>query len=76
MSLDIGRQADLEWLYKRRQQASGMELQHIDHSIESILNENGYVRSMRERLIKETRDGRWDNVKDINEYIKNKWKYR
>jgi len=74
--LDAGRKADLEYLYRRRLQAIGSERISIDNSISSILNENGMVRSMREQLIRETKNGRWDNVKDINEYIKNKWQYQ
>lgn len=65
--MDIGRKADLEYLYQRRPNAVGSELKWIDDSIDSILNENGFTQSMRERLIKETRAGRWDNVRDINE---------
>lgn len=76
MSFDQGRVADLEWLYKRRLSAGASERDSIDHSIASILNESGQVRSMRERLIKETQAGRWDNVRDIGEYIKNKSQYQ
>lgn len=76
MSLDAGRVADLEYLYKRRLTAVGSEKDHIDHAIDRILNESGQVRSMREQLIKETQNGRWDNVRDIGEYIKNKSQYQ
>ncbi len=76
MSLDVGRQADLEYLFKRRDQAVGSEREWIDRSIDSILQESGQVRSMREQLIEESRAGRWDNVRDINEYIKNKSQYQ
>ena len=76
MSFDVGRVADLEYLYRRRLQANGSELTSIDRSIESILQESGQVRSMREQLIKETQAGRWDNVRDIGEYIKNKSQYQ
>lgn len=76
MSFDAGRVADLEWLYKRRLQAGASERDSIDRSIDSILQENGMVRSMREQLIKESKAGRWDNVRDIGEYIKNKSQYQ
>lgn len=76
MSLDAGRVADLEYLYKRRLSAVGSERDHVDHAIDKILQESGQVRSMREQLIKETQNGRWDNVRDIGEYIKNKSQYQ
>jgi hypothetical protein len=67
--LDTGREADLEYIAKRMPHAVGSEKQALEKAVELILNENGYVRSMRESLIREMRQGRTENVKDINEQI-------
>lgn len=67
--MDIGRQADLEYIAKRMPHARGSERDALERAVETIMNENGYVKSMRERLIKEMRQGRTDNVRDINEEI-------
>jgi hypothetical protein len=67
--LDKGRQADLEYIAKRMPHAVGSEKQALERAVYDILNENGYTRSMRETLINEMRQGRTENVKDINEEI-------
>lgn len=72
---DSGRQADLDYLLKMRRSASRGQIKEIDEAIEAIANESGLIRSMRERLIKEMRAGRPENVRDIHEYIKNKQRY-
>jgi hypothetical protein len=73
---DSGRQADIEFLTQQLKGASGSRRRDIENSIRAICNESGLVRSMREALIKETRNGRLDNVKDIHEYIKRRKKYQ
>lgn len=72
--MDLGRMADLDYLVERRKFASEAEKKSIDESINQICNESGLIRSMRERLIRETRAGRTENVKDIREWILNKQK--
>lgn len=67
--LDIGRKHDLEELTRELYGATGMKKRDIEESISAIMNESGYTRSMRERLIKEARDGRFDNVKDISDQV-------
>jgi hypothetical protein len=74
--MDKGRLADLEYLTQELRHATGAKRRDIEEAIRSICNESGLVRSMREALIKETRAGRVDNVKDIHAYIKNKRKYQ
>jgi len=73
--MDIGRQADLEYLTEQLKGAVGFKRRMIEENIRKICNENGLVRSMRERLIKEARNGHSANVRDINEYIKGKTRY-
>lgn len=75
MSYDRGRQEDLLELSARLKHAIGSERQSIERAITCICNENGLVRSMRERLIKESRAGNTENVRDINEFIKGKDRY-
>lgn len=45
-------------------------------SLELIRKESSDVKSMRQSLIKEIRNGRPDNAKDISEYIQGKEKYQ
>ncbi len=74
--MDKGRLADLEYLTQQLNGAVGSKRKEIEEAIRTIVNESGLVRSMRERLIKESRAGNRDNVKDIHDYIKNKSRYR
>lgn len=75
MSYDVGRQEDLLELTSRLHHAVGSERQAIERAITSICNENGLIRSMRERLIKESRAGNTENVRDISEFIRGKDRY-
>ena len=70
------RQHDLEQLREeyKRETDPGLK-KAIEEAGKKIQRESGAIKSMRERLIKEHRAGRMDNVKDIHEYIKNKSKY-
>jgi hypothetical protein len=74
--MDIGRQADIEYLTSQLRGATGMQRKYIEDSIETICNETGMIRSMRERLIKESRAGNTANIRDINEYVMAKQKKR
>lgn len=47
----------------------GSERDSLEKAVYLIMNENGYTKSMRESLIREMRQGRTDNVRDINEQI-------
>jgi len=69
MSLDAGRIADIKELVGLLNGATGMKKRDIERTIQDILNENGYTRSMRETLIREMRQGRHDNVKDIQDQV-------
>lgn len=74
--MDNTRLADLQELTHRLKYAVGSERQSIERSIESICNESGAVRSMRESLIKAARRGDAAEVRDINEYVASHSKYR
>lgn len=74
---DEGRKADLAYLKNAYQSArTHEERARIHDAAKAIVNETKTIRSMRERLIKEVRAGRVDNVKDIHTYIKDKGKYK
>jgi hypothetical protein len=45
-------------------------------SLKKIVNESKAVKSMRERLIKEMKAGKADNVKDITEYVRKHSEYQ
>jgi len=70
--MDPSRIEDLKELTARLKHAVGSEKQWIERTISSICNESGMVRSMRESLLKEARNGRRDNMKDIEEYARKK----
>lgn len=67
--LDIGRQADLKELTRELSRATGGRARDIERTIEEIMNENGFTRSMRQSLIREAKQGRFDNVKDISDQV-------
>jgi flagellin-specific chaperone FliS len=48
----------------------------IEKAGNKIRKESGIIKSMRERLVKEHRQGNTQNVKDIHDFIKNKLKYQ
>ena len=75
---DKTRTSDLEYLHgviKNPYTSSG-ERKEAEVSLHKIVNESGLVRSMRERLVKEMRDGNTANVRDINEYVKGKSRFQ
>jgi len=71
---DQTRLDDLEYLSRviRNPNTSSGERCEAEESLKKISNESGLTRSMRERLIKEMRAGRTDNVRDITEYVHSK----
>lgn len=77
---DKTRLADLEYLTRvlANPYTSSGERREAEESLKKISNESGLTKSMRERLIKEMRAGRTENVRDITEYVHSKgqrWKY-
>jgi len=70
------RRHDIEQLRREYDQTPDPNLRkQIKDAARRIRNETGAIESMREALIKEHRKGRYDNVKDIHEFIKKRSKY-
>lgn len=69
------RDADLAQLNRDIKSATGRDKREIQKAAYKIQNESGAVRSMRDALIKEHKQGRVENVKDIHDYMKKKSKY-
>jgi len=69
------RKHELEQLRRDYKTADPETRKKIDEAGQKIKRETGSVNSMRERLIKEHRAGRMENVKDIHDRIKGKKKY-
>jgi hypothetical protein len=75
--MNTGRTHDIKELYKELDTTSDPVLKNkIKHSINLIKGESGRIRSMREKLVMAHRSGNVEEVKDIHDYIKNKWQYR
>lgn len=77
---DKTRLDDLEYLASviRNPYVSSGQRREAEESLKKISNESGLTKSMRERLIKEMRAGRTENVRDITEYVHSRgkrWKY-
>ena len=72
----MGREADREHLEKSLNDPNPEVRQSARESLSKISNETRAVKSMRESLIKEHRQGRVENVKDIHEIVKKKSKYQ
>lgn len=75
--MDKSRIPDLEYLEGRLKNpmVSADEKEMARRGIAKIMREDKNIKSMRRSLIREVRQGRVDNIKDIHEYIKNKSKY-
>lgn len=74
---NMTREADLKQLRREYKETRDLNLKKaIRKAGGKIRRETRVIKSMRESLIKEHREGRMDNVKDIHEYIKNKEKYQ
>jgi len=74
--MNTGREEDIKQLYGdlSRERNSSIR-QNIKHTISNIKNESGKVRSMREALVREHRNGNVENIKDIHDFIKRKSEY-
>jgi len=75
---DKTRKHDLEYLHKviKNPFSSSGEKQEAEESMKKIMNESGLVRSMREKLLHEMRQGRTENVRDISDYVLGKMRYQ
>jgi len=74
--MSTGREEDIKQLYGDLSRERNPEVRRsIQHTISNIKNESGKVRSMREALIREHRNGNVQNVKDIHDFIKRKSEY-
>jgi len=76
--MDKTRIPDIEYLLKvlRNPFTSSGEKREAQESLKKIRNESSLVKSMRQRLIYETRQGNYKNVRDINEYVFGKDRYQ
>jgi len=74
--MDKSREYDLQQLRKDYKTADRYQRKLIEKAADNIRKESGLVKSMRERLIKEARNNRKDNIRDIHEYIAEKLRYR
>ena len=74
--MNTGREEDIKQLYGdlSRERNPGVR-RSIQHTISNIKNESGKVRSMREALVREHRNGNVENIKDIHDFIKRKSEY-
>jgi CRISPR/Cas system-associated endoribonuclease Cas2 len=67
--MDQSRVYDLEELKRRWKVAGFSERRSIERIAQKISQESGFTRSMRESLIREIRQGRTQNVRDIHEWV-------
>jgi hypothetical protein len=70
------RQADLNYLREAHKVASPFVKKMIEQSANKIRKESQDVKSMREALIREHRQGNQGNIKDIHEIVAKKAKYQ
>jgi len=70
------RKADLDYLRQAHKIASPEAKKIIEKAGAKIRRESGEVKAMRQALLKEHRQGRTDNIKDIHEIVKKKTKYQ
>lgn len=70
------RKDDLAQLRKDYPTANPRDKRKIEAAGRKIRNETGAVKSMRERLLREHRAGRTENVKDIHDFIQKNRKFR
>lgn len=75
--MDTGRQADIDFLLTqlRNPNISGDARREVERNLWIISNESKEIKSMRESLIKASRNQDTEAIKDIHDYIKNKRKY-
>jgi len=70
------RQYDLQELREAWHNVSLGERKVIERSGVRIRKETKAIKDMRERLVKEHRQGNVDNIKDIQDFIEKKQKYQ
>lgn len=75
MGLDEGRIADLQMLSQQRKYASPGNRAKIDRTMHNIQNESSLQRSMRQELIKASRNGDTARSKEIRENVAGIKKY-
>ena len=66
---------DLIEVIKNPMTSSG-EKREAKESLKKITSESSLIRSMRQRLLAETRAGHSENVRDIREYVFGKMRYQ
>jgi hypothetical protein len=76
MGFDIGRLNDLETLNKALKNAPPGQVVRVQKTIHNILNESPIQKSMREALIRASRNGDLQEMKDIREYVASHKKYQ
>ena len=76
MGYDQGRIADLNTLNRELKNASPERVQHIMRTIHNIQNETPLQKSMRESLIRASRNGDVQALREIREYVAEKAKYQ
>jgi len=73
---NTGRSEDIKELYRQLEREPHAETRrNIRRTIQTIRNESGLVRSMRESLVKAHREGNKAEIKDIHYFIEGKQKY-
>jgi hypothetical protein len=76
MGFDIGRLSDLEMLNKALKGASPQQVVRVQKTIHNILNESPLQKSMRESLIRASRNNDLQELKDIRDYVASRQKYQ
>jgi hypothetical protein len=70
------RQHDLNDLRRAWYKADPIGRKIIENNASKITKESGEIRSMRDALIKEHRQGNRENIKDIHDIVSKKLKYQ
>lgn len=76
MGFDIGRINDLNMLSKSLKGASPAQVVRVQKTIHNILNESPLQKSMREALIRASRNNDVEALKDIRDYVASRQKYQ
>jgi hypothetical protein len=76
MIMDKTREADLADIRADYHRAPPQVREQMALAAKRIMHESPKIRSMREALVREQRNGRSDNVKDINEWVNCHPEYR
>jgi cytochrome P450 len=70
------READLETLRRDWNNADPLQRKMIEETAQAIRKEGREIRSMREALIKEHRNGNKGNIEDIHDIVRKNDKYK